>query len=160
MEYNEKFMREALRQAKKAAAIGETPIGAVIVRNGEIISRSYNKRETKKNSLSHAEITAIDKACRKLGGWRLWGCELYVTLEPCCMCAGAIIQSRIDRVYFGATDNKAGCAGSVIDLFSAGFCHKVEVFGGYMQEESKALLQQFFRELRQKKKAEKQSCIQ
>ncbi len=156
MEYNERFMREALRQAKKAAAIGETPIGAVIVRNGEIVSRGYNKRETKKRSLAHAEIAAIDKACKKLGGWRLWGCELYVTLEPCCMCAGAIIQSRIDRVYFGAPDNKAGCAGSVIDLFKAGFCHKVEVSGGYMQEESRELLQQFFRQLRQKKKAEKQ----
>lgn len=152
MEYNEKYMKEALRQAKKAALIGETPIGAVIVKNGEIISRGYNKRETKKQSLAHAEISAIHKACRKLGGWRLWGCELYVTLEPCCMCAGAIIQARIDSVYFGASDYKAGCAGSVVNLFESGFCHRVEVSGGHMEDSSQRLIQEFFKELRAQKK--------
>jgi len=104
----EKFMKEALKQAKKAASIGETPIGAVIVRDGEIIARGYNKRETKKNALLHAEIIAINKACKKLGGWRLPRCEMYVTLEPCPMCAGAIINSRIEKVYFGAYDKKFG----------------------------------------------------
>ena len=114
---DEKFMKEALKQAKKAASIGETPIGAVIVRDGEIIARGYNKRETKKNALLHAEIIAINKACKKLGGWRLPRCEMYVTLEPCPMCAGAIINSRIENLYFGAYDKKSGCAGSVINLF-------------------------------------------
>ena len=111
-----KFMKAALSEAKKAFKIDETPVGAVIVRNGEIIARGYNKRETKKNALMHAEITTIDKACKKLGGWRLLGCDIYVTLEPCPMCMGAIIQSRIENVYFGAYDKKAGALGSVCDL--------------------------------------------
>ena len=145
-------MREAIRQAKKAAKIGETPIGAVIVRNGEIISRGYNKRETKKNALLHAEIIAIDRACKKLGGWRLPGCELYVTLEPCPMCSGAIINSRIEKIYFGAYDKKAGCCGSAADLFVKGmFNHTPEIKGGIMEGECSSLLTEFFKELRKKK---------
>lgn len=149
---NEKFMKEAIKQANKAASIGEAPIGAVIVRGGEVIARGYNKRETKKNALLHAEITAIDRACKKLGGWRLPGCDMYVTLEPCPMCAGAIINSRIENLYFGAYDFKAGCAGSKADLFIPGlFNHNVNVTGGVMEAECAALLTDFFRELRKKK---------
>lgn len=151
-----KFMKEALKQAKKAAAIGETPIGAVIVRDGEIIARGYNKRETKKNALLHAEIIAVDRACKKLGGWRLPGCDMYVTLEPCPMCAGAIVNARIENVYFGAYDYKSGCAGSKTDLFAPGlFNHDVNVTGGVMEEECSALLSDFFRTLRNKKKSGK-----
>lgn len=149
-----KYMKEALRQAKKAAAVNETPVGAVIVKDGKIIARAYNKRETKKNSLCHAEIIAIDKACKKLGGWRLHGCDLYVTLEPCPMCAGAVIQSRIDRVFFGAYDYKAGCAESKLNLFKENiFNHNVEVTGGVMQEECAALLSDFFKNLRKEKQS-------
>ena len=145
----EKFMKEALKQAKKAASIGETPIGAVIVRDGEIIARGYNKRETKKNALLHAEIIAINKACKKLGGWRLPRCEMYVTLEPCPMCAGAIINSRIENVYFGAYDKKSGCAGSVINLFESGmFNHNVNVTGGITEDKCASILTEFFRELK------------
>ena len=144
-----RFMNEALRQAKKAFAIGETPIGAVIVKDGKIISRAYNKRETKKNALLHAEITAIDKACKKLGGWRLCGCDIYVTLEPCPMCAGAIVQARIDNVYFGAYDEKAGSFGSVCDV-SHLLPHKVNAVGGIMEDETKAVLKQFFEKLRKR----------
>lgn len=150
--YDERFMKEALRQARRAAADGETPVGAVIVHNGEIIARGRNKREKKKNSLCHAEIIAVNKACRALGGWRLPECELYVTLEPCPMCAGAVIQSRIDRVYFGAYDKKAGCAGSKLNLFEAGrFNYDVEVSGGYMEKECAAVLTEFFKTLRERK---------
>lgn len=150
----QKFMSEALKQAKRAAAIGETPIGAVIVRNGRIIARGYNKRETKKNALLHAEIIAVDRACKKLGGWRLPGCDMYVTLEPCPMCAGAIVNARIENVYFGAYDYKSGCAGSKTDLFAPGlFNHDVRVTGGVMEEECSALLSDFFRTLRNKKKS-------
>ena len=150
------FMKEAIKQAKKAVQYDETPIGAVIVKNGKVIARGYNKREIKKNSLCHAEIMAINKACRKLGGWRLHGCELYVTLEPCPMCAGAIIQSRIDKVFFGAYDYKAGCAGSKADLFVAGlFNHDVEVRGGIMEKECSALLSDFFKNLREKNRGNK-----
>ena len=153
--YQEIFMREAIRQAKKAAQIDETPIGAVIVRDGKIISRGYNKREIKKNSLCHAEIIAINRACRKLGGWRLPGCTLYVTLEPCPMCAGAIIQSRIEQVYFGAYDEKNGCAGSAADLFRPGlFNHDTAVSGGHMEPECRQLLPDFFRELRRRRKTQ------
>ena len=151
-----KYMNEALKQAKKAAEAGETPVGAVIVKDGRIISRAYNKREIKKNSLCHAEITAIDKACRKLGGWRLFGCDLYVTLEPCPMCAGAIIQSRIDRVFFGAYDYKAGCAVSKLNLFEKDlFNHNVEAIGGIMEKECAELLSEFFKDLRKKKMSAK-----
>ena len=155
---NEKFMREALKQAKKAALAGEAPIGAVIVRKEKIIARAYNKREIKKNALSHAEISAINKACSRLGGWRLPECDMYVTLEPYPMCAGAIINARIENVYFGAYDKKAGCAGSVTDLFKAGmFNHDVNVTGGVMEKECSELLSSFFKKLREQKKADKKN---
>ena len=151
--YCETFMKEAIRQAKIAAKKMETPIGAVIVQNGAIIARGYNKRETKQNSLCHAEMIAINKACKKLSRWRLPDCELYVTLEPCPMCAGAIIQSRIARVYFGAYDYKAGCAGSSVNLFSPGlFNHDVKVEGGFHEADCAALLSDFFRNLRRLRK--------
>lgn len=150
---DERFMREAIKQAKKAAKLGEMPVGAVIVRNGEIISRGYNKRETKKNALLHAEIIAVERACKKLGGWRLPECEIYVTLEPCPMCAGAILNSRIDRVYFGAYDPKSGCAGSRINLMDMNLCnYTAEVMGGVMQEECAWLIKEFFRELRNRRR--------
>ena len=152
MEYNPVFMKEALRQAQKAEKIDETPIGAVIVHKGKIVARGYNKRETKKNSLCHAEIMAINKASKKLGGWRLPECDIYVTLEPCPMCAGAIISSRIDNLYFGAYDKKSGCAGSVTNLFKKNlFNHNVNVMGGLMEEECARILKTFFKKLRQKK---------
>ncbi len=153
---HEKFMNEALKQARKAALIGETPIGAVIVRDGKVIARGYNKRETKKNALLHAEIIAIDKACKKLGGWRLPRCDMYVTLEPCPMCAGAIINSRIENVYFGAYDKKSGCAGSAVNLFESGlFNHDVNVTGGILEQECADTLSAFFKELRKQKKTAK-----
>lgn len=145
------FMRAALREAQKAADIGETPIGAVIVRGGKIIARAHNKREIKKNALMHAEIIAIDKACRKLGGWRLPGCDIYVTLEPCPMCMGAIIQARIENLYFGAYDAKSGCAGSVCDL-SALLPHKVNAMGGIMREDCENIIKSFFKNLRKREK--------
>lgn len=145
-------MKEALRQAKKAAEIDETPIGAVIVQDGKIIARGYNKRETKKNALLHAETIAIDKACRKLGGWRLPRCDMYVTLEPCPMCAGAIINSRIENVFFGAYDKKSGCAGSAVNLFEKGlFNHNVNVTGGILETECAEILSSFFKNLRKKR---------
>lgn len=159
--YEERFMKEALRQAKRAYDDGETPIGAVIVHKGEIIARGRNKREKKKNSLCHAEIIAINKACRRLGGWRLPECELYVTLEPCPMCSGAIIQSRIDRVYFGAYDKKSGCAGSACNLFQAGrFNYNVEADGGYMEAECADMLSSFFKMLRKSKTSEKSNITE
>ena len=146
---HEKFMLEAIKQAKKAAAIGEMPIGAVVVRDGEIISRGYNRRETKKNALLHAEITAIDRACKKLGGWRLPGCSLYVTLEPCPMCAGAILNARIENLYFGAYDEKSGCAGSAVSLLDMGLLnHSVNTEGGVLAETCAGLLKDFFHKLR------------
>lgn len=155
-EFNEKFMKSALLEAKKAYEIGETPIGAVIVYDNKIIARSYNKRETKKNSLCHAEIEAINKACKKRGGWRLFDCDLYVTLEPCPMCSGAIIQSRIDNVYFGAFDKKSGCAGSLINLFEEDlFNHNVNVTGGILEEECSRLMSDFFKDLRKQKRKDK-----
>ena len=152
MEYNPLFMKEAINQAKKAERIDETPIGAVIVHKGKIIARGYNKRETKRNSLCHAEIIAINKASKKLGGWRLPECDIYVTLEPCPMCAGAIISSRIDNLYFGAFDKKSGSAGSVTNLFKKNlFNHNVNVMGGLMEDECAQILKNFFKKLRQKK---------
>lgn len=149
----EGFMREAIKQAKKAARLGEAPIGAVIVRGDEIIARGYNKRETKKNALLHAECIAIDRACKKLGGWRLPGCELYVTLEPCPMCAGAILNSRIEKVYFGAYDYKSGCGGSAMNLFNKNLCnYSLDAEGGVLQEECSVLLKEFFHELRKRGK--------
>ena len=145
-------MEKALSLAKEAGDMGEVPVGAVIVRNGEIIATGKNGREINKNALSHAEIEAIDNACRTLGGWRLPGCELYVTLEPCPMCAGAIINSRIEKVYFGAYDKKAGSVRSLVQLFDIPYNHKPEVTGGIMEEECAAVLSDFFRSLREKKK--------
>ena len=142
------YMSLALNEARKAARKGETPVGAVIVRDGRVIARAHNLREKKKNALCHAEISAINKACRKLGGWRLIGCSLYVTLEPCPMCAGAIINSRIERVCYGATDKKAGSAESVVNLFSLPYNHSVEVTGGVMAEECASVLTDFFKSLR------------
>lgn len=148
----ERFMRAALKEAQKAAEKGETPVGAVIVRDGKIIARAHNLRESKKNCLCHAEIMAINKASKKLGGWRLIGCELYVTLEPCPMCAGAIINSRIEKVCFGAYDKKAGSTSSVVDLFALPYNHKPETEGGIMEKECGEILTEFFKDLREKKK--------
>ncbi len=151
--YNKEFMEKALSLAVEAGKLGEVPVGAVIVRNGEIIATGKNGREADKNALSHAEIEAIDSACKKLGGWRLPGCELYVTLEPCPMCAGAIINSRIEKVYFGAYDKKAGSVRSLVRLFDVPYNHRPEVTGGIMEEECAAILSDFFKKLREKKKS-------
>ena len=157
----ERFMKEAIRQAKKARALEEVPIGCVIVCDGKIIARGYNRRNTDKNTLSHAELNAIRKASKKLGDWRLEGCTMYVTLEPCQMCAGALVQSRIDRVVIGSMNPKAGCAGSVLNLLEMdGFNHKVEVEQGILQEECSSMLSDFFRELREKKKMLKKSLAE
>lgn len=145
------FMLLALEQARLAAAEGEVPVGAVITRRGEVVSLGRNRREKGKNALAHAEIEAIDGACRALGGWRLWECEMYVTLEPCPMCAGAIINSRIRRVVFGAADGKAGSCGTVVNLFEFPYNHRPELLGGFMQQECSALLSDFFSELRKSK---------
>ena len=145
---DEKFMDEALRLAKEAAADGEVPVGCVIVRGEEIVGRGRNRRETDKTALGHGEIEAIADACRNLGGWRLWDCTLYVTLEPCPMCAGAIINARIPRVVFGAKDAKCGACGSVCNLFEMEFNHHPAVEQGVREEEAAQLLQDFFRDLR------------
>ena len=156
MTEQERFMKEAIRQAKKARALEEVPIGCVIVCQGKIIARGYNRRNTDKNTLSHAELNAIRKASKKLGDWRLEGCTMYVTLEPCQMCAGALVQSRIDEVVIGSMNPKAGCAGSVLNLLEMdGFNHKVVVTKGVLQEECSRMLSDFFRELREKKKRQK-----
>ncbi len=152
MTVDEKFMKSAILRGRAAADLGEVPIGAVIVLDGKIISSGKNMRETKANSLLHAELTAIDRACKKLGAWRLCDCTLYVTLEPCPMCAGAIINSRISRVVFGAYDKKAGAFGSVMDMNAFPLNHKCEVLGGVLEEECALLLSDFFRDLRKKKK--------
>ena len=144
------FMLAAIAQARLAAEENEVPVGAVITRKGEIVSVGRNRREYGKNALYHAEIEAIDNACKALGGWRLWECEMFVTLEPCPMCTGAIINSRIRRVVFGAYDKKAGCCGSVTNLFDMPFNHKPELEGGFMQEECAAILRDFFKRLRNK----------
>ena len=143
-----KYMEEALLLAREAAAAGEVPVGCVIVRNGEIVGRGKNHRETGRTALGHAEIQAISEACRNLGGWRLWECTLYVTLEPCPMCAGAIINARIPRVVYGAGDAKAGSCGSVCDLFAMEYNHRPEVTKGVLEEEAAALLTEFFQNLR------------
>ena len=148
---DELFMRAAIELAKKACDIGEVPVGAVVVKDGEIVGRGYNRRETGKNALYHAELAAINEACENLRGWRLWQCELYVTLEPCPMCTGAIINARIPRVIFGAYDYKAGSCKSVTDLFEFPYNHKAEVTGGVLEEECAALLSGFFRALREKR---------
>lgn len=157
---DEKFMKQALLQAKKAKEIGEVPIGCVIVQDGKVIGRGYNRRNTDKSTLSHAEITAIRKASKKLNDWRLEECTLYVTLEPCQMCAGAIVQSRMKKVVIATMNPKAGCAGSVLNLLQmAAFNHQVEIEKGVLEEECSTMLSDFFRELREKKKREKQETV-
>ncbi len=152
---DELFMREALALANRAAELDEAPIGCVIVRDGEIIGRGYNVREKEGCALGHAEIMAIDEACRAVGGWRLCGCDLYVTLEPCPMCAGACINSRIDRVIYGADDPKAGSVGSVINLFELPYNHKPEVVRGVLAKECAEVLSSFFLKLRERNRAKK-----
>ena len=149
---HELYMQKALELAREAAIEGEVPVGCVIVRNGEIVATGRNRRETAKTALGHAEIEAIGAACEKLGGWRLWDCTLYVTLEPCPMCAGAIVNARIPTVVFGASDDKCGACGSVCDLFSMDFNHHPQVISGVRQEEAAALLTDFFKDLREKLK--------
>lgn len=157
---HEKYMKDAIRQAKKAAALGEVPIGCVIVHDGQVIGRGYNRRNTDKSTLAHAEITAIKRASKKLGDWRLEECTLYVTLEPCQMCAGAIIQSRIPRVVVGCMNPKAGCAGSVLNLLDVqAFNHQAEVKTKVLEEECSLMMKQFFRELRAKQKMKKKSLL-
>ena len=143
-----KFMDEALALARQSAAEGEVPVGCVIVRRGEIVGRGRNRREQVRNALSHAEVEAINDACRTLGGWRLWECTLYVTLEPCPMCAGAIVNARIPRVVYGASDDKCGAVRSVCALFDMRFNHHPAVEAGLLEEECKAVLQEFFKGLR------------
>ncbi|MGN0614598.1 MAG: tRNA adenosine(34) deaminase TadA [Porcipelethomonas sp.] len=153
------YMKEAVSLAEKAAEIDEVPVGAIVVKKptGEIVGRGYNRRETDKDPLAHAEITAIKEASEKLGGWRLIGCEMFVTLEPCPMCCGAIINSRIERVVFGAYDKKSGAAESVVKMFELPFNHKPEILAGVMEEECSYLLTEFFSKLRQKRKKDKES---
>lgn len=154
MDIHEKFMKLALAEAKKAYAKNETPIGAVIVKDGKVIARGHNLRETKKNALCHAEIIALNKACKKLGGWRLFECDMYVTLEPCLMCAGAIVQARIKNLYFGAYDKKGGGVGSLIDIPSLpGVTQRVAAAGGILEDECSSILKDFFKGLRKSKLA-------
>ena len=153
MTEDEKFMKAALKQAQKAYAIDEVPIGCVIVQNGHIIARGYNRRNIDKNTLAHAELSAIRKASKKTGDWRLEDCTMYVTLEPCQMCAGAIVQSRMKRVVIASMNAKAGCAGSVLNLLQMQqFNHPVEITQGVLEEECSRMLSSFFRELRERKK--------
>lgn len=156
MEQQEKYMKEALKQAKKAYKLGEVPIGCVIVYEDKIIARGYNRRNTDKNTLSHAELTAINRASKFLGDWRLEDCTLYVTLEPCQMCSGAIVQSRIPKVVMGCMNPKAGCAGSILNILQMPeFNHQVEVVKGVLEEECSQILQDFFKELRIRNREEK-----
>lgn len=156
---DELFMKEALSLAAQSAAEGEVPVGAVVVIDGRIVGRGRNRREKDKNALAHAELEAINEACRTLGGWRLWQCDMYVTLEPCPMCTGAIINSRIKRLVYGASDYKAGSCGSVVNLFDLPYNHRPEMISGFMQEECSAMLTDFFRALRNSKSAEKRQNI-
>ena len=149
------FMKQALKRAKIAEKYGEVPIGAVIVKDGKIIASGRNMRELKRNALHHAEIVAIDRACKKLNAWRLIGCTLYVTMEPCPMCAGAIVNSRIERVVFGCYDKKAGAMGSVFDISEYPLNHKYEISGGVLEEECAKILSDFFLKLRQRQKGQK-----
>lgn len=147
-ERNEHFMRLALEQARFAFDIGEVPVGAIVTKGDEIISAAFNRRETGKNALYHAELSAISQACQRLGGWRLWQCRLYVTLEPCPMCTGAVINARIPTVVFGAYDKKAGSCGSILNLFDYPYNHKSELIGGVLEEECGQILSDFFKDLR------------
>ena len=155
MEQHERWMREAIKLANEAAAEGEVPVGAVIVKDDRIVGTGRNRREIGKDALAHAEVEAISQACRTLGGWRLSGCTLYVTLEPCPMCAGAIINARLDAVVYGASDAKAGSCGSVVDLFELPYNHRPHCIRGVLKDECTALLSDFFAKLRQKRKEEK-----
>lgn len=156
MTKDEKYMKEAIKQAKKAALAGDVPIGCVIVYQDKIIARGYNKRNAKKTTLAHAELLAIEKASKKINDWRLEECTMYITLEPCQMCAGAIVQARIPKVVVGAMNKKAGCAGSVLNLFQvSAFNHQVEFENGVLEEECSALLSDFFKQLRVSKKESK-----
>ncbi|MDG5473939.1 tRNA adenosine(34) deaminase TadA [Jeotgalibacillus sp. ET6] len=158
-EQDEYWMKKAIQQAQKARELREVPIGAVIVQNGEVIASAYNLRETTQNAVTHAELLAIEQACEKTGSWRLENASLYVTLEPCPMCSGAILLSRIDRVVYGAPDPKAGCAGSLMNLLEdERFNHRSEVVSGVLREECGQLLSSFFKELREEKKALKQAA--
>lgn len=148
MTNEEKYMTLALKEAKKAYDKKETPIGAVIVYQGKVIAKAHNLRESKQNTLAHAETLAIEKACKKLGSWRLEDCDLYVTLEPCVMCSGAIIQARFRNVYYGAKNNRYGCHSSAVKLFDVEFNHKVNVVSGILEEECSKLISLFFKELR------------
>lgn len=153
METEEKYMREAVRQAKKAAEAGDVPIGCVIVSGDKIIARAYNQRNKKKTTLAHAELLAIQKASKKTGDWRLEECTMYITLEPCQMCAGAIVQARIPKVVIGAMNPKAGCAGSVLNILQVEqFNHQVDIKKGVLEEECSQMLSEFFRQLRKRKK--------
>jgi tRNA(adenine34) deaminase len=155
---DEKYMKAALKQARKAIELGEVPIGCVIVYEGKVIGRGYNRRNTDKSVLCHAEITAIKKACKKMGDWRLEECTLYVTLEPCQMCAGAIVQSRIPRVVMGASSPKAGCGGTVLNILeNPEFNHQVDVTRGVLEKDCSDILKEFFTELRKRNKAEKEA---
>ena len=148
---DQELMGLALQEAEKAAALGEVPVGAVVAKDGQPVALAHNLRESGKNATYHAELLAIQQACQVLGGWRLWQCELFVTLEPCPMCSGAIINSRIRRVVYGAADPKAGCCGSLTDLFALPFHHRPVIESGLRAEEASALLQEFFARLRQKR---------
>ena len=152
MNNDERFMLEAIKRAKAAQRVGEVPIGCVIVKDGEVVASGRNMREKKNNALLHAEIVAIDRACKKLGRWRLHDCTLYVTLEPCAMCTGALINSRMEKVVFGAYDSKAGSLGSVVDLNALPYNHKFECIGGVLEKKCASLLSDFFKKLREKKK--------
>lgn len=152
---DQELMGLALEEARKAAALGEVPVGAVVAKDGVPIAMAHNTRETEKNATHHAELLAIDAACKALGGWRLWQCELFVTLEPCPMCSGAIINSRLKRVVYGAADPKAGCCGSLTDLFSLPFNHHPVIESGLCAEEAQQLLQEFFAMLRKKREEKK-----
>ena len=155
---DEKYMKEAVRQPKKAYALDETPIGCVIVYQDKIIGRGYNRRTIDKNTLAHAELIAIRKASRKMGDWRLEGCTMYVTLEPCQMCAGAIVQSRMTRVVVGCMNPKAGCAGSVLNLLQmAEFNHQAELTTGVLEEECSQMMKSFFKKLRENKKKKQEN---
>ena len=161
MTQDEKYMKAAIREAKKAYALDEVPIGCVIVQDGTIIARGYNRRNTEGNTLAHAELAAIRKASKKTGDWRLEDCTMYVTLEPCQMCAGAIVQSRMKKVVIATMNPKAGCAGSVLNLLQmAAFNHQVEIEKGVFEEECSMMLSDFFRELREKKKKDKAAATE
>ena len=157
MTTDEKYMRAAIREARKAEALDEVPIGCVIVCGDRVVARGFNQRNTKKTTLAHAELIAIDKASKKLGDWRLEGCTMYVTLEPCQMCSGALVQSRIDRVVIGAMNPKAGCGGSVLNILEMPqWNHQVQVETGVLEPECQEILKRFFRDLRRRNKKEKE----